>query len=83
MRATSPGLGVMASPCSANSTTMVNSRPYSANGPMRGRNRVSYHSRPRARSPMVRVRNPASSGMPRKISTDLAISHTETSIEAC
>ena len=27
-------------------------------------------------SPIVRVRNPASSGMPRKISTDLAMAHS-------
>ena len=36
--------------------TTVNSSPYRATGPILGRNRVSYQSRPRARSPRVRVR---------------------------
>ena len=73
------GREVMSSPCSANSSTMVNSRPYSAHGPSFGRNLPSYHSRPLALSPSVRVRNPASSGMPRKTSTDAAIAQTENS----
>ncbi len=49
---------------------MVNSSPYSATGPIRGRNRSSYHCVPLRASPMVRVANPAASGMPRNTSTD-------------
>ena len=55
---------------------MVNSSPYSAHGPIRGRNRSSYQVRPFARSPTVRVRNPASSGMPRNTSTERKIAQT-------
>ncbi len=79
MRATSSGWLVMVSPCSAKSSTMVNSRPYSAVGPMKGRKVSSYHWRPLARSPNVRVRNPARSGMPRKTRTDFAMAHMDTS----
>ena len=57
---------------------MVNSSPYSATGPSLGRNRDSYQSRPLARSPMVRVRYPATSGMPRKTATVPAISAMDT-----
>ena len=79
IRTTSHGSLVILSPCSANSTTIVNNRPYRATGPMRGRKRCSYHSTPLVRSPIRRVRNPATSGMPRNTSTTLAISHIDTS----
>ena len=81
IRATSSGCEVMASPCIENSSTIVNSRPYSAHGPIFGRNVSSYHSRPFARSPSTRVRKPASSGMPRNTSTDSTIAHTENSAD--
>ena len=48
-------------------------------GPMRGRNSRSYQSRPLRFSPIRRVRNPAASGMPRKISTVRATSQMPTS----
>lgn len=83
IRATSIGFEVMASPCRANSTTMVNSSPYRANGPIRGISSLSYQVRPLAFSPSRRVRNPAAGGMPRKISTERAISHTDTSKAVC
>ena len=57
MRATSNGFEVILSPCSANRTTTVNSRPHSATGAMRGRNFCSYQVDAAARaSPMRRVR---------------------------
>jgi len=59
---------------------MVNSRPYRANGPMRGMKRSSYQVRPLAFSPIRRDRNPASRGMPRKMSTDRAMSQMEASM---
>src|ERR1039458_3836285 len=74
MRATSSGSEVIFWPCGANRRRTVNSRPYSATGAILGRNRVSYQSRPRARSPSVRVRYPATSGMPRKTATAPALS---------
>ncbi|SKS13709.1 Uncharacterised protein [Mycobacteroides abscessus subsp. abscessus] len=61
----------------------MNSRPYKAHGPIAGRNFDSYQSRPLVRSPIRRDRYPASSGMPRKISTDLAICHGEVLISVC
>ena len=48
MRATSAGWEVIVWPWRAKRITMVYSSPYRANGAMRGRNLVSYHSRPRA-----------------------------------
>ena len=56
----------------------MNSSPYSATGPILGRNRVSYHSRPRYRSPRVRVKYPAASGMPRNTATVPAIAAMDT-----
>ncbi len=56
---------------------MVNRSPSRANGPMRGRNTPSYQARPRARSPYRRVRYPATSGTPRKTTTDHAMAATE------
>ncbi|CAM5343191.1 2,3-bisphosphoglycerate-dependent phosphoglycerate mutase [Streptomyces californicus] len=50
------GCEVIAPPWSAKSTTIVNSSPYRANGPIRGIRRVSYQVRPLALSPMRRVR---------------------------
>ena len=81
MRATSPGAEMIASPWRANSSTMVNSSPYSAQGPIFGRNRSSYQVRPLARSPRMRVRNPATSGIPRKISTLRTIAPIENSAD--
>ncbi len=45
---------------------------------MRGRNVCSYHSVPLRASPIARVKNPASSGMPKKMSTDLAMAQIDT-----
>lgn len=59
---------------------MVNSNPYNAQGPIRGRKRFSYQPRPLARSPRWRDRYPASRGSPRKMSTDLAICQADTSM---
>lgn len=50
IRATSSGCEVIASPCSAKRMTIVNSRPYRANGPMRGSSSDSYQARPLALS---------------------------------
>ena len=44
------------SPWIANSSTIVNSSPYSVIGPMRGMNDCSYQSRPRRLMPIRRVR---------------------------
>ena len=63
--------------------TIVKSRPYSAQGATLGMNFVSYQSRPRRFSPMRRDRKPASSGMPRKMSTDRAMSHVDASMPVC
>ncbi|CPU61769.1 Uncharacterised protein [Mycobacteroides abscessus] len=79
IRATSSGWEVTASPCRANSSTIVNSSPDNAQGPITGRNRSSYQARPRARSPTRREANPATSGTPRNTSTLSAICPTDTS----
>lgn len=79
IRATSHGRLVTCSPCRANSNTIVNSRPYSAHGPILGRNFSSYQSRPFARSPIRREAKPAIRGMPRKTRTLRAICQTEIS----
>ena len=51
MRTTSNGREVICLPCRANRITIVNSSPYSAHGPILGRNVDSYQSRPLAFSP--------------------------------
>ena len=56
IRTTSSGSAVIASPWIANSSTIVNSSPYSVIGAIRGMTRVSNHSRPWRRSAMRRVR---------------------------
>src|SRR5699024_208018 len=81
IRATSQGWEVMASPCMENSNTMVNSNPYNDQGPILGRKVFSYQARPLAFSPKVRVKKPASSGMPKKTSTETTIAPIENSAE--
>src|SRR5699024_10915288 len=71
----------MPSPCIANSNTMVNSSTESDHGPILGRNLCSYQSRPLALSPNVRVKKPASNGMPNNTSTDTTIAPMENSAD--
>lgn len=59
--------------------TIVKSSPYGAHGPIFGRKPFSYRSRPSLVSPMRRVRNPARSGMPRKMTTLRTIFRVEMS----
>ena len=54
----------------------------SASGPTRGTKTRSYHSPPRLATSVRRVRYPARSGMPRKISTLFAMAHIVTSTTA-
>src|SRR3989339_636307 len=74
MRTTSNGFSMMCSPCSENMMTIVNSRPMSARGLILGANTLSYHSLPFLRRNRYQLVTPAANGMPRKMSTLLAMS---------
>src|SRR5699024_12450889 len=80
-RDTSQGWEVIASTCMENSNTIVNSNPYNDHGPILGTKVSSYQVRPLAFSPKVRVKKPASNGMPKKTSTETTIAPMENSAE--
>src|SRR5699024_11242367 len=70
-----------AAPRIANSTTIANNNPKSDHVPILGRNVFSYQSRPLAFSPKVRVKKPASNGMPKNTSTETTIAPMENSAD--
>jgi len=59
----------MAFPLYVNMTTMVKSSAARVSGETRGRKTVSYHVSPFQRARRVRLRSPATNGMPRYVMT--------------